>query len=232
MQTMANQQTMAAASEAERPEVKTYFEDEAAGFDSIYSGEKSGLMRLMDRIFRKDMYERFRLTIEECEDDSIQSVLDIGTGTGRFLFPLASKKSRLVGIDFSAPMIEMARKYAEQQGVADKCEFHVQDFLDASFDEPFDAIMAIGLFDYLQDPSVFLKKMAGVAQKKIIASWPLKGTWRAPIRWVRLRMRGCPVYFFTRREVENYYRDAGLKIQRFEKVGKLYFVVATPGDAA
>ena len=87
-------------SEIQPADVKEYWEKVADQFDAIYSGEKNALMRLMDRIFRKDMYDRYRLTIEECSPPSIRSVLDVGTGSGRFCLPLAEKKDRIVGIDW------------------------------------------------------------------------------------------------------------------------------------
>lgn len=213
---------------AESPKVREYFEREAASFDSIYSGEKNAVLRWLDRVFRKDMYERYRLTYEECSANDIRSVLDIGTGSGRFCLPLAREKNRVVGIDFSEPMIELAREHARRIGVDDKCEFQVGDFLEMEFGETFDAIMAIGLFDYIKMPSVFLDKMSRLARRKIVATYPTRWTWRAPVRWVRLRLQGCPVYFFSDEQVRRLYRDAGLEIERLERVGKIYFVVARP----
>jgi len=210
--------------------VKTYFERAAEDFDSIYSGKKSAFMRMLDKVLRKDMYDRFRLTLEECDDDAIRTVLDIGTGSGRFCFPLAKNKDKVVGIDFSQPMIELAKQGAKEEGVAERCEFHVGDFLDSNFEENFDAILAIGLFDYIKDSSVFLKKMREKCNCKIIATFPTLWTWRLPIRWVRLNLKGCPVYFFTKRNIRKLYAQAGLKINRFERVGHIYFVVASPAE--
>lgn len=214
--------------DAEKKEVQAYFERVAGDFDSIYSGQKSGFARWLDRVFRKDMYDRMRLTLEECSAPELKSILDIGTGSGRFCLPLAPGKERVVGLDFSPAMIELARKYAREQGVADKCRFEVGDFLQARFDEPFDAIMAIGLFDYIADPLVFLKKMRDCARKKVVATWPTAWTWRAPVRWLRLKLHGCPVYFFTPTKIRRYYAAAGFAITRLERVGKIYFVVAKP----
>lgn len=50
----------------EMKKVQTYFHQTASAFDSIYTGEKSKLSRLLDRIFRKDMYLRYKITLKEC----------------------------------------------------------------------------------------------------------------------------------------------------------------------
>lgn len=218
----------ASSQQAESPKVKSYFEREAEAFDSIYSGKKSGLMRLLDKVLRRDMYQRMEITLRACGDPALRTVLDIGTGTGRFLLPLAKDKDRLLGIDFSAPMIEMARRYAEEQGVADRCAFEVADFLTYDFKETFDAIMAIGLFDYLSDPLVFLKRMRSLLGKKLVATYPALWTWRAPVRKVRLGLLGCPVYYYTPKRIRDLHEQAGLAIDRLDRVGKIYVVTARP----
>ena len=68
--------------------------------------------------------------------------------------------------------------------------------------------------------------MREVTTGKIIATFPLKWTWRAPVRKVRLALRGCPVYFFTQPQVEQALRDAGFRSCRVTRIGKIYFAVA------
>jgi len=214
--------------EIQSSRVREYFEKSAAAFDSIYSGQKNAFARWLDHVLRKDMYERFRLTQEECATDDIRSILDVGTGSGRFCLPLADQKDRTVGIDFSAPMIELAREYANKLGVADKCDFRVSDFLDVDFQEPFDAIMAIGLFDYIKAPEPFLEKMRLLTRRKVVATFPSLWTWRAPIRWIRLGLLGCPVYFYSKSRVQALCAKADLNILRLDRVGKIFFLVAEP----
>lgn len=208
--------------------VKGYWEKVAKDFDTIYSGEKSSFNRWLDRVFRKDMYDRLRLTLEECSDDNVQSVLDVGTGSGRFCVPLAKQKEKIVGIDFSAPMIELAKRHSRESGVEDRCDFHVGDFMEIDFDSTFDAILAIGVFDYVNNQVPFLKKMGQLADRKIVTTWPVLWSWRVLPRWVRLNLSGCPVYFYTANKVRKLHEDAGLKVSRVQRVGKIYFVVANP----
>lgn len=212
--------------QAERPEVKQYWERVADEFDSIYSKRS-----LLDRVFRKDMYQRYELTLEECRAPEVRTVLDVGTGSGRFCHPLAAEKDRVTGIDYSAPMIELAKKRAAELGVADRCEFLVGDFLATEFEEPFDAVIAIGLFDYIERPEVFLRAMRKLTRVKLVTTWPTVFTWRMPVRWLRLKLKGCPVYFFTPGQIRRLHEAAGLAIDRLERVGKIYFVVARAAAA-
>ena len=79
------------------------------------------------------------------------------------------------------------------------------------FDREFDVTLAIGLFDYVADCVPFLKKMQRLSRRKVVATFPRKWTWRAPVRKVRLALRGCPVYFFTRPQVERLMSDVPLR---------------------
>ncbi len=217
--------------EVQPPKVKDYWTKIAAEFDTIYSGEKSAFKRWLDKVFRADMYERYRLTVEECGAENVKSVLDVGTGSGRFLLPLAKEKERLLGIDFSEPMIKIARQRAGEAGVAGKCDFQVADFMQMETEEKFDAAIAIGVFDYINKPVPFLKKMGEAANVKVVATFPILWSWRVPVRWVRLNVLGCPVYFFTAAKVRRLCEESGLKVTTLKRIGKIHFLVAEPMKA-
>lgn len=44
---------------------ESFRDSQCADFDAIYTRQKSRLGRTLDRIFRKDMYERFQFTIQK-----------------------------------------------------------------------------------------------------------------------------------------------------------------------
>jgi len=215
-----------------RDKVKTHFHETAAGFDAIYTGEKGAFARWLDRKLRWDMYERFRRTVAECSEPGI-SVLDVGCGSGRFGVAIAKAGAReVVGLDFAENMLEIARQLAEKEGVADRCEFINADFMEQKFEREFDIIIAIGLFDYVADSLPFLKKMRRLARRKVVATFPRKWTWRAPIRKVRLTLHGCPVYFFTLGQLERLMDEAGFSRYSIETIGKIYFVVGHCDESA
>lgn len=212
--------------------VKTHFHETAEGFDAIYSGQKGPLARWLDKKLRWDMYERFRRTVAECDEPGL-AVLDVGCGSGRFGVAVAKAgASEVVGLDFAENMLALARRLAEQEGVAERCEFVNADFMEQKFDRAFDVILAIGLFDYVADSLPFLKKMRRLARRKVVATFPRKWTWRAPIRKVRLTLHGCPVYFFTRGQLDGLMGEAGFPRYTIETIGKIHFVVGHCGEGA
>jgi 2-polyprenyl-3-methyl-5-hydroxy-6-metoxy-1,4-benzoquinol methylase len=206
------------------PSVLHHFHTVATSFDSIYSSP-----RLVDRIFRRDMYMRFQRTLEECRPLTGKSVLDVGCGSGRYAIALAEKGARAVlGVDFAPRMVDLAVDNARRAGVSDRCAFIADQFLTHPFDQPFDYVLAVGFFDYIQDPEPFLSKARELTRVKFIATFPRLFTWRAPARKVRLALKNCPVFFYTRRHVLDLMTRAGFSVSRLEVCGKLYWVSGTP----
>src|SRR5438128_11430087 len=97
--------------------VLRYFDATATSFDSIYSSP-----RLIDRILRRDMYARFRRTVEECYPLVGKSVLDVGCGSGQYAIALAERGAReVVGLDFAQSMLDIAAEKARRARVSDRC---------------------------------------------------------------------------------------------------------------
>ena len=206
--------------------VEQFFNERADDFDAIYTGRKSPLRRLLDRLLRWDMYERYRLTFEECDDVMGKTVLDVGCGSGRYAIEFARRgAARVVGVDFAEKMIDTAIELAEEWGVGDVCSFIKTDFLQHRFDERFELVLAIGLFDYIKTPEPMLRKMKALTSEKIIATFPVAWTYRMPIRKIRLGILGCPVYFYTRNRVEELLSEAGFCSLKIQRVGHIYFAV-------
>ena len=91
-------------SPAEMQKAQKHFEVTAARFASIYASP-----RLIDRLFRGDMYERFRRTPEECDPLDGKSVLDIGCGSGQYATALAHRGAgEVVGVDLAQNMLDIA----------------------------------------------------------------------------------------------------------------------------
>ena len=69
-----------------------------------------------------------------------------------------------------------------------------------------------------------LKRMREVTREKLIATFPIFWTYRMPIRKVRLTLRRCPVYFYTRaKTVERC--EALFDRVRIDRLGKIYLAV-------
>ena len=85
---------------------RNFWNSEADAFERIYSHEKSKLSSALDQLFRKDMYERFVFTIENCKPIEGRRFLDVGCGNGLYSIELGKKGAdQVVGLDISPVMI-------------------------------------------------------------------------------------------------------------------------------
>ena len=88
-------------------EVRERFEWDARDFDSIYRASNSRMGYWANRILRKAIFERYRITFEESGDVTGKSILDIGCGSGIYDAEFIRRGAgRVVGVDFSEPMLE------------------------------------------------------------------------------------------------------------------------------
>jgi 2-polyprenyl-3-methyl-5-hydroxy-6-metoxy-1,4-benzoquinol methylase len=195
-------------------------------FDAIYTHEKSGFQNLLDRIFRKDMYERFEFTMQQSQPILDKSILDVGCGSGIYSLEYARQGARkVIGIDYSEKMIQLAKSRLISEKLGGICEFQVSDIMNYNNELKFDISIAIGLFDYIKDPNPILNKMRKMTKEKIILSFPRIYTWRAPVRKTRLMMKKLDVYFYSKKKLESIFNSMGLTHYKIEKVGKLQCVV-------
>jgi cyclopropane-fatty-acyl-phospholipid synthase len=78
-----------------------------------------------------------------------QRVLDIGCGWGSFAMHAASKHDvHVLGITLSGPQAELARRRAEERGLADRVDIRVMDYRELA-GEPFDAVASIGMVEHV-----------------------------------------------------------------------------------
>lgn len=207
---------------------RSFWNSEADAFERIYSHEKSKLSTALDQFFRKDMYDRFVFTMENCKPVPGRRFLDVGCGNGLYSIELGKKgAARVVGLDISPVMIGRCRQSAEKEGLEDSVSFNQTDLLEWEPDSSFDVSYGIGLFDYISEPLPVLRKMREVTKDKVILAFPRLWTWRAPVRKVRLTMKGCPVFFYSRSKINRLMRDAEFTSWKVTRVGKLHCVVAS-----
>jgi 2-polyprenyl-3-methyl-5-hydroxy-6-metoxy-1,4-benzoquinol methylase len=213
------------------PQVARFWNQVATEFDAIYTGSnKNALSRAMDRVFRKDIYQRFDWVMSKCGDVTGRTICDIGCGSGRFVSDFAKRGAEHVtGIDVAPNMLDLARRLVTQDGVADKCDFVHTDILDWQTDRKFDITIAIGFWDYIEDPPERLRIIRAMTKQTFLSAWPRFWTWRMPVRKVRLQyIRGCPVYFFRKPQVLSLIEQAGFEVQSCDTIGKLFCVEARP----
>jgi 2-polyprenyl-3-methyl-5-hydroxy-6-metoxy-1,4-benzoquinol methylase len=203
---------------------KGYWDGYARKFDAIYSHRKSRVGNILDKIFRRDMYQRFEFSMTESEPVASRTFLDVGCGTGWYSLELAKRGAKkVVGIDLSTRMLKIAKERLEEKDVVDFLE---ADFMEYEPGEAFNVVIAIGLMDYLEDPPPALKKMRAWTNDKCILSFPRARTARTMLRKVRLRLKGCPVYFYSQETIDRLLKEAGFKDYKIETIGQLYCVSA------
>ena len=217
---------MVPVQDEEAKQIAEYWDKIAPEFDSIYTGKKNPVARTLDKVLRRDMYERFHWVMRKAGDCRGQSICDVGCGSGRFVSTLAKKGGTVTGLDFAPTMLKMAQELVDHDGVANRCDFVLSDILDWKTDRKFDLVIAIGFWDYVADPLPRLKVIRSISKDRFLSAWPRAGTWRAAVRKQRLKVAGCPVYFWTREQVDEYLRRAGFAVTSCEIYGQLYCVEA------
>jgi SAM-dependent methyltransferase len=93
----------------------------------------------------------------------VQSVLDVGAGTGRALHFLHEHRPelRLVGVEPVAALRELAVDIDVRPGIAERLEFA---------DQEFDAVLATALLHHVEDPDRVIREMCRVAQRAVFLS--------------------------------------------------------------
>ncbi len=193
--------------------VRQRFERDARSFDAIYRLERSPFWRWVNTTFRKAVFERYDITFDQAGDVTDKKILDVGCGSGVYAVDFVRRGARrVVGVDFSDKMLELASQEAEQHGVVDRCEFIRADFLELDLKETFDVSIAMGVFDYIPDQVTLLRKMVALTTGKVIASFPGHSRLREPARRLRYKLAGKgDIYLYSQDDVERIATEAGLQ---------------------
>jgi SAM-dependent methyltransferase len=190
--------------------VRDHFNRDAQRFDAIYASDKTFIQRVVDR-FRQVVVERFRLICNLAPIPGPWTALDVGCGSGRYPIAFARNgAARVVGIDVAHAMTSLAAAEAARAGVQDRCEFVTVSFLDFESVERFDAVVAMGYFDYLDDPGPHLQKMIAFSRGRVYASFPKRWDVRVPVRMLRFALARGFVRFYSRANVERLLRGTGI----------------------
>ena len=212
------------------PQVARFWNDIAEDFDTIYTGRKGAIGRRLDQWLRKDIYGRFDWVMERSGDVRGLEICDIGCGSGRFVTEFVKRGAgHVTGVDVAPEMLRLSRELTTADKTVDKCDFVLADVLNWKTTNTYDITIAIGFWDYIQEPPERLKLIRNMTRTTFLSAWPRCWTWRMPVRKVRLQyIRGCPVYFFRRSQVEEMLRASGFEVVRCDTVGKLFCVEARP----
>jgi len=202
--------------------VRKRFTAKARQFDDLYEDE-----RPLVRLLRPGLFRRRQLAVETVRSHTAPSVLDVGCGSGRIgEFVLWAGASQYLGIDFSEPMIELARARLGRFG--DRVRLLTDDFLTAPVESQYDVVLALGLFDYLPDPESFLARMFMLCAPggSLVGSFPAWSPVKGPIRKLRYEWIGdCPIFNYDRGGLERMLRGAGFPSVEILSPGRSGFLV-------
>lgn len=193
---------------------QVYFDRIADEFDGHYATKKGVWEMIIDRIFRQGMVQRWDYLTQQMDWNG-HTICDIGCGPGRYMAAFVGRgAAHVTGIDFAASMIEVARRNLEKVGALSKCDLIVGDFLTYNFaDRKFDSIVAMGYYDYILGQAALdqhFGRMWSIANKRVVASFPARWSFKTFPRWIWLSMRNCPVQFYTAAEIEAMMKRLGI----------------------
>jgi ubiquinone/menaquinone biosynthesis C-methylase UbiE len=152
--------------------------------------------------------------------ETLDSILDAGTGTGRMLELLAPHIKRGVGIDVSSEMLAIARDRLARSGLG-HCQVRLGDvyrlpFLEGGRHEVFDAAIFHQVLHYLDDPQAAIREAMRVLKpggRILIADF-------APHQLEFLRRDHAHRRLgFSDHEVQGWFKAAGLKPLATEQLG-------------
>lgn len=203
-----------------------YFHRRIDDFDKIYRTDRRGLMAWLDKTLRASVGQRFDLAFNLLGDLTGKSVLDIGCGSGRYMFESVRRGAvDVVGLDAAPGALDAARKKASELGMEKKVHFIESDFLDYQPQRKFDVVFAVGYFDYVSTPLPHLKKMLETCNQVLFASFPKLWHPMTPVRKVRLALNSCPVRFYGRRQLKEVAKSAGASSFELRNVARDYILI-------
>jgi SAM-dependent methyltransferase len=202
--------------------VRNRFREKAQQFDDLYEDE-----RPLVKLLRPGLFRRRQLAADTVRAYKEPRLLDVGCGSGRIgEFALAAGAAEYVGVDFSEPMIELARdRLARYEG---RVELLVSDFLEAPLEGRFDVVLGLGLFDYLPNAQAFSERMFALCAPGgcMVASFPAWSLLKGPVRKVRYEWIGdCPIFNYSEDGLERMLRTSGFDRVEIMSPGRSGFLV-------
>jgi SAM-dependent methyltransferase len=208
-------------------DVKNFFHGYAADFDSIYGhdAKRGAFDKMMDKLFRKSMLLRFNETLEQSKNPAIQTILDVGCGSGVYDVEFLKQGKTVVGLDLAEGMLQIARQKTADFKNSGKISFVLSGYMEYAFGQKFDAAVLMGFFDYIKEPVPLIKKLQQDVTKELYMSFPKAGGFLTWQRKVRYNMRNCPLYFYSKKSLVDILDQAGLQGKyTIKDLGRDFFV--------
>lgn len=196
-------------------EFGTYFDDRATRFAAFYGSE-----RVARVLGRGPLFDRLRGAVDVVVGVGARRVLDVGCGSGPLFAPLAERGIAVVGLDPAPAMVELAR--GEARRFPGLVEVEQRGWEDLEEEDAYDVAVALGVFDYLDDPATVLGRMRRAATH-VVASFPSPGL-RLRARQVRYGRRGVHVHGYGAARISSLAGEVGLTVEDLRPLGRAGFL--------
>ncbi|MGA2521794.1 MAG: methyltransferase domain-containing protein [Acidimicrobiales bacterium] len=197
-------------------EFDTYFHDRAGRFSAFYRSEP--VARLLGR---GPLFDRLRGGVDIVRAVGARRVLDVGCGSGPLFAPLAALGVHTTGIDPAPAMVALAEREAARHPGLVTVETRGWETVDET--DAFDAALALGVFDYVDEPADLLRRM-GAAAPHVVGSFPAPGL-RLRLRQVRYGARGVHVHGYRPADLSALASSAGMVVAELRPLGRAGFLV-------
>lgn len=134
---------------------REYYRRTAAQYDRVHTASEDG-----------EHYAALEFIDLMCERLRLQTVLDVGAGTGRAARFLRERGREVRGVEPVAPLIEEAEKQGLPKGLIVEGSGYALPFEDRSFD----AALECGVLHHVARPEDVVREMTRVARKAVFLS--------------------------------------------------------------
>ena len=163
-----------------------------------------------------------------------ERAIDLGCGIGMVALSIVQRsRASVTGVDWSDHNLAIARTLAAERGAADKLTLINGDICETRAPGTFDAIILSNVLEHIADrPSRLRQWVAWYAPKRVLIRVPaFDRDWRVPLKKeLGIDWRCDPTHEteYTRPQVEQEMRDAGLRIREVVTRWCEYWVHAEP----
>jgi SAM-dependent methyltransferase len=199
---------------------RRYFEKHADAFDRVYARPHMSTWFL-----RRGPWRGRELAASVVARHSSPAVLDLGCGPGRVAEAVIDAgAATYLGVDLAPNMLALARERLDTLGSVELLE---GDFLELDIRGEFDVVLALGLFDYLEEPARAAEWMRAHCSSTLVASFTRRDWVKGPIRRFRYeRLHRCPIFDYTEAEAEGLFTDAEFSDVEFAFRGRRGFLAS------
>jgi SAM-dependent methyltransferase len=198
---------------------RRYFEKRADAIDRFYAVPTTG-----NHLLRRGPWRGRELAVSVLTRHPSADVLDVGCGPGRVAEAVIDAgAASYVGIDLSPHMLALASRRLDRFASVQLLE---GDFLDIDLARTFDVVLALGLFDYLEEPARAAEWMRACCSSTLLASFTRWDWVKGPIRHFHYELlHRCPIHDYTESFADAMLTDAGFSTVEFVSRGRRGFFV-------